>query len=66
MSGRAALHHCPYCGDEDLVPEEGAGIKGQGYPWACLSCTRVFRVSYVGLRSASFGSTPSSPTEGTT
>jgi hypothetical protein len=45
------------------VPEEGAAVKGEGYPWSCLSCARVFRVKYVGLRSASL-SAPSRPTEG--
>ncbi|MFL1431339.1 MULTISPECIES: hypothetical protein [unclassified Nocardiopsis] len=64
MSERAAPYYCPYCGDEDLVPEEGAAVKGEGYPWACLSCARVFRVKYVGLRSASFADAPPRPTEG--
>jgi transposase-like protein len=66
VSERAAPYYCPYCGDEDLMPEEGAAVKGEGYPWACLSCARVFRVKYVGLRSASFsaGGAPSRPTEG--
>ncbi|WP_017610421.1 hypothetical protein [Nocardiopsis xinjiangensis] len=64
MAERAAPHYCPYCGDEDLLPEEGAGVKGQGYPWSCLSCARVFRVTYVGLRSASFNGSPSRATEG--
>ena len=66
MSERAATYYCPYCGEEDLMTEEGAAAKGEGYPWSCLSCARVFRVKYVGLRSASFsaGGAPSRPTEG--
>ncbi|MDT0305104.1 hypothetical protein [Streptomonospora wellingtoniae] len=55
MSERAAPHYCPYCGDEDLVPHEGDGEQGSGYAWGCLSCARVFRVKFIGLRSAAFG-----------
>jgi hypothetical protein len=41
---RATLHYCPYCGDEDLRPEEGGHRR-----WSCRSCQRVFEVSFVGL-----------------
>ncbi len=41
---RATLHYCPYCGDEDLRPEEGGHRR-----WSCRSCTRVFEVAFVGL-----------------
>ena len=28
MSERAQPFHCPYCGDENLFPREGAGCLG--------------------------------------
>ncbi|MGP4016402.1 hypothetical protein [Saccharopolyspora sp. 5N708] len=49
--GRAVPFYCPYCGDEELVPEaEPAGA------WQCQACLRVFTVRLVGLaRSGTFG-----------
>ncbi|WP_370379913.1 hypothetical protein [Catenulispora sp. GAS73] len=44
MSERAAPAYCPYCGDEDLRPEEGGHRR-----WSCRSCRRVFEVAFVGL-----------------
>ena len=44
MSERAAPQYCPYCGDEDLRPEEGGHRH-----WSCRSCRRVFEVAFVGL-----------------
>ncbi|GAA2776651.1 hypothetical protein GCM10010470_06660 [Saccharopolyspora taberi] len=42
--GRAVPFYCPYCGEEELTPEETpAGA------WKCHSCLRVFTVSLVGL-----------------
>ena len=32
--------HCPYCGEEDLVPE------GEG--WHCTACLRTFTVQLTG------------------
>ncbi|GAB3445295.1 hypothetical protein GCM10027570_15230 [Streptomonospora sediminis] len=61
MSERAAPHYCPYCGDEDLIPHEEGGEPGAGYAWACLSCARVFRVKFIGLRSAAFGGSSGGP-----
>ena len=44
MSGRAAPFHCPYCGEEDLRPSE------EGHDaWECLSCSRAFRLAFLGL-----------------
>lgn len=44
MSERAAPFHCPYCGEEDLRPsEEGPGA------WECASCSRAFRLEFLGL-----------------
>ncbi|MCE7082293.1 hypothetical protein [Streptomyces sp. ST2-7A] len=44
MSERAAPYHCPYCGDEDLRPnEEGHGA------WECSACNRAFRLKFLGL-----------------
>ena len=47
MSERAAPVYCPYCGDEDLRPEEGGHRR-----WSCQSCRRVFEVAFVGLLAA--------------
>ena len=52
MSERAAPQYCPYCGDEDLRPEEGGHRR-----WSCRSCRRVFEVAFVGL--LAFGSVAS-------
>ncbi|NIH81617.1 Insertion element protein [Amycolatopsis viridis] len=42
-SERATPFHCPYCGDEDLRPDEGGA-------WLCGACRRVFTVKFIGLR----------------
>jgi ribosomal protein L37AE/L43A len=44
MSERAAVACCPYCGEEDLRPQE----EPHG-AWLCLGCRRVFAVKLVGL-----------------
>ncbi|CAL9600974.1 hypothetical protein SUDANB95_05391 [Actinosynnema sp. ALI-1.44] len=44
MSERATPFYCPYCGDEDLRPQEEPS-----YSWLCASCRRVFTVKFVGL-----------------
>ena len=43
MSERAQPFHCPYCGDENLFPQEGAGA------WECRSCLRAFTVKMTGM-----------------
>jgi hypothetical protein len=49
VSGHAVPFYCPYCGEEDLVPEVGAGT-GQGHGhWSCRSCRRGFRLSLTAL-----------------
>jgi ribosomal protein L37AE/L43A len=41
---RAAVFHCPFCGEETLRPyEEPHGA------WECRSCARVFVVKLTGL-----------------
>jgi ribosomal protein L37AE/L43A len=47
MSERMAPYYCPYCGEEDLRPNEA----GHG-AWECRSCVRVFSVKFVGLLAA--------------
>ncbi|MET8997479.1 Insertion element protein [Amycolatopsis sp. Hca4] len=42
VTERAAPYYCPYCGDEDLRPEENGG-------WLCSACRRVFSVKFLGL-----------------
>ncbi|WNV83354.1 Insertion element protein [Umezawaea sp. Da 62-37] len=41
---RATPFYCPYCGDEDLRPEEEPHAA-----WLCTGCRRVFTVKFVGL-----------------
>ena len=36
--------YCPYCGDEDLRPNEA----GHG-AWECASCNRAFQLKFLGL-----------------
>ena len=43
MSERAQPFHCPWCGDENLFPREGAGA------WECRSCLRSFTVQMTGM-----------------
>ncbi|MBB4904688.1 Insertion element protein [Actinophytocola algeriensis] len=44
MSDRATPFYCPYCGDEDLRPQEEPHAA-----WLCTGCRRVFTVKFVGL-----------------
>lgn len=44
MTERATPFYCPYCGDEDLRPEEEPS-----HAWLCGGCRRVFTVKFVGL-----------------
>jgi predicted RNA-binding Zn-ribbon protein involved in translation (DUF1610 family) len=42
---RAVPFYCPYCGDEDLVPDgDTAGA------WGCRACTRHFTLRFVGMQ----------------
>jgi hypothetical protein len=41
---RAVPFYCPYCGDEDLVPD-----GPDGGTWACRACTRHFSLNFRGL-----------------
>ena len=43
-NGRAIPFHCPYCGDENLHPHEGAHGA-----WECRACLRAFSVKMLGL-----------------
>ncbi|WP_037908287.1 hypothetical protein [Actinacidiphila yeochonensis] len=45
MTERAAPFHCPYCGDEDLRPNEEHGHGS----WECHSCNRAFSLRFLGL-----------------
>jgi transposase-like protein len=47
MTERATPFYCPYCGDEDLRPDESTEEKGA---WLCSACRRVFAVKLVGLQ----------------
>jgi transposase-like protein len=43
-SERATPFHCPYCGDENLWPHEGAHGS-----WECRSCLRAFTLKMLGI-----------------
>jgi ribosomal protein L37AE/L43A len=47
MTERAAPFYCPYCGDEDLRPQEEPHAA-----WLCTGCRRVFTVKLAGLNLA--------------
>ena len=50
MSERAVPFHCPYCGDENLWPHEGADGSGATHgSWECRSCLRAFTLKMLGL-----------------
>ncbi|WP_261557746.1 Insertion element protein [Frankia tisae] len=50
---RAVPFYCPYCGEEDIVPELAADGAGSGHGhWACRSCRRGFRLSLTALVAA--------------
>jgi ribosomal protein L37AE/L43A len=42
--GRVVPFHCPYCAEEDLIPQEQPSGA-----WKCLACLRVFAVRFIGL-----------------
>ena len=44
---RAVPFYCPYCGEEDLRPEEDPHAA-----WRCADCLRVFVVRLVGVAAA--------------
>lgn len=41
---RVQPFRCPYCGEEDLRPDQGADA------WFCPSCTRVFILKFLEVR----------------
>ncbi|NRQ30509.1 Insertion element protein [Nonomuraea sp. NN258] len=51
MSSRAVPFHCPYCGDEDLEPYEGApdAAESSHGGWYCRSCARAFKLKFLGI-----------------
>jgi hypothetical protein len=50
MGSRAVPFYCPYCGEEDIVPEPAPDGTGSGHGhWACRSCRRAFRLSLTAL-----------------
>ena len=54
MSERAAPFYCPYCGEEDLRPHEGADPSAPAHgTWRCGGCARVFALRFVGLELSS-------------
>jgi transposase-like protein len=52
-SARAVPFYCPYCGEEDIVPDLPAGASGEGHGhWSCRACRRAFRLSLTALATA--------------
>jgi transposase-like protein len=49
---RAAPMYCPYCGEEDLRPNEASHGA-----WECRGCARVFSVKFLGLAAAALKET---------
>ncbi len=65
-SGHAVPFYCPYCGEEDLVPDppaasDGAGAGSGHGRWACRSCLRAFRLSLAAIASPPHSPPPHSP-----
>ncbi|GLY03500.1 MULTISPECIES: hypothetical protein [Actinoplanes] len=56
---RSTPMYCPYCGDEDLFPNEASHGA-----WECHSCARVFTVKFNGLLAARIGTARESAEEG--
>jgi len=49
VSERAVPFHCPYCGETDLWPHEGADGSSPPGSWECRGCLRAFSVTMLGL-----------------
>ncbi|MFD0905801.1 Insertion element protein [Actinomadura sediminis] len=52
MSERMAPFYCPYCGEENLEPREGAGS------WFCPDCVRSFGLKFLGVGAPAATGTP--------
>jgi transposase-like protein len=48
MTERAVPFHCPYCGDENLWPHEGADGSSAHGSWECRACLRAFSLKLIG------------------
>jgi hypothetical protein len=59
VSERAAPFFCPYCGDEDLRPQE----SGPG-AWECAACNRAFQLRFLGLLARGLQQNSAEDTEG--
>lgn len=53
MSERAQPQLCPYCGDDDLRPQEVVSETGEitspRGTWECRSCLRAFTLRMTGM-----------------
>ena len=50
--------HCPYCGGEDLWPNEETE-----FAWKCGECLRIFEVKFYGQDDATTGHAPAPSTD---
>jgi hypothetical protein len=47
--------YCPYCAEEDLVPQPAEAIadsadgRSRHGAWVCRSCLRIFAVRFLGI-----------------
>jgi hypothetical protein len=47
--------YCPYCAEEDLVPQPAEAIsdsaagRSRTGAWVCRSCLRIFAVRFLGI-----------------
>jgi ribosomal protein L37AE/L43A len=48
VATRQAIMYCPYCAEETLFPIEDGG-------WECRSCSRAFKITFLGLRTPAQG-----------
>jgi len=66
-TGRAVPFYCPYCGEEELVPDVPEGATGEGHGhWACRACRRSFRLSLTALASPTAVASPTAIARPTT
>jgi predicted RNA-binding Zn-ribbon protein involved in translation (DUF1610 family) len=60
-AGHAVPFYCPYCGEEDIVPEAPESAPGGGHGhWSCRACLRGFRLSLTAIAVAV--ASPAAPT----
>ena len=56
VGARAVPFYCPFCGEQDIRPDDGADHAGQdhaggppGAGWRCESCERRFALTLIAI-----------------